>query len=119
MNSLNCSMKHACQVLHDVGTTQNAAGSPIHNYNSTDYKCLFSKVSTAGNYISITDAGKMKFSSLMVFLPSAAVVEKGDIITTTESHWAGTYEVQDVDVPDDPFTTDHVEVFLKEVAKRG
>lgn len=121
MNSLDLAMKHSCQVLRDTGTTQNAAGSPIPNLVPTDYKCLFSRISTSGNSISNTDAGKVKFTSIMVFLPGSAVVEKGDYITTTEQHWAGTYEVQDVDAPTAFFSddVDHIEAFLKEVTKRG
>lgn len=120
MNSLDLAMKHTCQVLRDAGTTQNAAGTPITNFNPTSYKCLFSKISSAGNYISNTEAGKVKISSVMVFLPSNAVVEKGDFISTTETHWEGTYEVQDVDAPSSFFSEDidHVEAFLKEVSKR-
>lgn len=119
MNSLNFAMKHTCQVLRDSATTQNDAGSPIPNFTPTNYKCLFSKVSTAGNYISNTDAGKVKISSVMVFLPSTAIVEKGDFVTTTEQHWRGTYEVQDVDSPGMFGDVDHIEAFLKEAAKRG
>jgi len=55
----------------------------------------------------------------MVFLPSSATVDKGDLITTTEPHWAGTYKVQDINVPEDPFAIDHTEAFLSEVKKRG
>jgi hypothetical protein len=54
----------------------------------------------------------------MVFLPSSATVDKGDLITTVEPHWEGTYKVQDINVPEDPFAIDHIEAFLSEVAKR-
>lgn len=118
MNALNFGMKHSCLVLRDSGTTQNDAGSPIQNFSHTAYKCLFSKVSTAGNYISNTDAGKVKISSVVVFLPATAIVEKGDFVTTTEQHWVGTYEVQDVDAPGLSGDVDHIEAFLKEAAKR-
>ncbi len=121
MNSLDFAMKHSCQVLKDTGTTQDDVGSPIHNYISTTYKCLFSKVSTSGNYISSGEVGKVITSSHMVFLPADAVVEEGDMISTDEAHWAGTYEVQNVDAPIIPSTgvVDHIEAFLKVVKKRG
>lgn len=121
MNSLNLAMKHTCQVLRDTGTTQNDAGTPVPNMVPTSYKCLFSKITTANNSISLTEAGKVKVSSVVCFLPKNAVVYKGDYIATTETHWVGTYEVQDVDAPSSFFSDeiDHVEAFLKEVAKRG
>lgn len=121
MNSLDCSLIHSCQVLRDTGTTQNAAGSPVPNIVTTPYKCLFSKITTANNSISLTEAGKVKVSSVVCFLPNNAVVEKGDYISTTETHWSGTYEVQDVDAPSSFHSddVDHIEAFLKEVAKRG
>ena len=117
MNSLNCSLIHSCQVLRDTGTTQNAAGSPIHNYVPTSYNCFFSNLYSNGK-VSVTDAGEMIYSSIMVFLPSSATVDKGDLITTVEPHWEGTYKVQDINVPEDPFAIDHIEAFLSEVAKR-
>ncbi len=121
MNSLDLAMKHSCQILQDTGTTQDDAGVPVPNIVSTFSKCLFSKVTTANNSISLTEAGKVKVSSVVCFLPNNAVVEKGDFITTTEQHWTGTYEVQDVDAPTVFFSeeVDHIEAFLKEVAKRG
>ncbi len=121
MGSIDAAMVHACQIHRDTGTTQNAAGSPIPNLVPTDSKCLFSKVSTAGNYIPSSEAGKVIESSIVAFLPAEAVVETGDFISTTEPNWAGTYEVQDVDAPEIPFSgiVDHKEAFLKKVAKRG
>lgn len=120
MGSIDFAMVHNCQILRDAGTTQDTSGSPIPNLIPTDSKCLFSKVSTAGNYISETEAGKVKISSNMVFLPASVVVEKGDLIATTEPNWKGTYEVQDVDTPEVPGTgiIDHIEASLKEVIKR-
>jgi hypothetical protein len=121
MGSIDFSMVHSCQVLRDTGTTQNAAGSPIPNLFHTPYKCLFSNISTAGNFISIAEAGKLITSTFLVFLPAEAVVEEGDLVSTEEPNWKGTYEVQKVDAPEIPFSgiVDHKEAFLKAVEKRG
>lgn len=121
MGSIDFAMLHACQIIRDSGTTQNAAGSPIPNLVFTNSKCLFSNVSLASNNISDSEAGKVIISSLMVFLPAAAVVQAGDSITTTEPNWTGTYEVQKVDAPEIPFSeiVDHKEAFLKVVKKRS
>lgn len=121
MGSIDFAMRHACQILRDSGTTQDAAGSPIPNIVSTDSKCLFSKLSTSGNNILNTAAGPMLVTSVVIFLPITAVISEGDMVTTTEPHWEGTYEVQSIDAPEIPGTgiVDHVEAFLEEVAKRG
>jgi len=121
LNFLDLGMVHTCQVLHDTGTTQNIAGSPIPNMVSTEYKCSFENITTSGFSVSNTDAGKVIISSPVVFLPDNAIVQKGDFISTTELNWAGTYEVQKVDAPEDLFSgeIDHIEAFLMEVAKRG
>lgn len=120
MGSIDNTMIHSCKIVKDQGTTQDDAGEPIKNLVSTDSKCFFSKVSSAGNYLSNGDSGWVKVTSIMCFLPDSAIVEKGDIITTTETHFAGTYTVEDVDAPQLPFTdfVDHLEASLKEVAKR-
>jgi hypothetical protein len=120
MGSIDFAMVHSCQVLRDTGATQNAAGSPIPNSVPTPYNCLFSNISTAGNSISIAEAGKLITSTFMVFLPAEAVVEEGDFISTEEPNWKGTYEVQKVDAPEIPFSesVDHKEAFLKAVKKR-
>ena len=104
----------------------NAAGTPTTTTqtlpsDSTYYDCLFSNISTSGNYISDSDAGQVIFSSPMVFLPSAATVQEGDHVTTTQTNWSGTYKVQKVDAPEIPFSSivDHKEAFLKVVKKRG
>lgn len=103
----------------------NAAGTPTTTTqtlpsDSTYYDCLFSNISTSGNYISTSDAGKVIESSLVVFLPDTATVEEGDYITTTQTNYSGSYEVQKVDAPEIPFsgTVDHIEAFLKMVKKR-
>ena len=105
----------------------NAAGTPTTTTqtlpsDSTYYDCLFSNISTSGNYVLNNEiVGKVVESSHMVFLPSSAQVLEGDYITTTQTNWAGTYEVQKVDAPELPFTSqvDHKEAFLKVVKKRG
>lgn len=104
----------------------NAAGSPTMTTltlpsSSTYYDCLFSNISTSGNYILNQESGKVIQSSLIVFLPSSAVVLEGDYVTTTETNYTGTYEVQKVDAPEIPFSgiIDHKEAYLKKVAKRG
>lgn len=121
MGSIDFAMIHSCQIIRDTGTTQDAAGSPIPNLVPTDSVCLFSNISSAGNYISAGEAGKVIESSLIVFLPSTATVQEGDFISTTESNYSGTYEVQKVDAPEIPFSgiVDHKEAFLKAVKKRG
>jgi len=104
----------------------NAAGTPTTTTvtlpsDSTYYDCLFSKITTSGNDVSATGAGKVIISSPMVSLPATAVVQEGDYIRTTEPNWAGTYEVQSIDSPEIPYTgiVDHKEAFLEEVSKRG
>ena len=104
----------------------NAAGTPTTTTvtlpsDSTYYDCLFSNISTSGNYISNSEAGEVIFSSPMVFLPTIAQVQEGDQVTTTQTNFAGTYTVQKVDAPEIPFTAivDHKEAFLKVVKKRG
>jgi len=121
MGSIDFAMIHSCQILHDAGTTQDAAGSPIPNLVPTDSVCLFSNISTAGNSILISEAGKVIETSLVCFLPSTATVQEGDFISTAETNYAGTYEVQKVDSPEIPFSgiVDHKEAFLKAVKKRG
>lgn len=122
MNTLNFGMVHTCQVLSDMGTTQNAAGSHISNIVSTKCNCLFANASATVNAsISYTEAGEMITLVPFVFLPADAIVHEGDIISTTNTGWEGTYEVQNVDTPEQMFNgvIDHVEAFLKEVAKRG
>jgi hypothetical protein len=121
MGSIDAAMVHTCQVLRDTGTTQDSAGEHIPDLVPTDSVCLFEKMSTAGNYISDTDAGKVIVSSIIVSLPDDAVVQTGDFVSTTEPNWAGTYEVQDVDAPEIPNThiVDHKIAFLKKVGKRG
>ena len=121
MGIIDSAMIHTCQVLRDTGTTQADDGEPITNFVPTDYSCLFDKISVAGNEISFTEAGKIKVTSIICFLPYNAVVEKGDFITTAETNWSGTYEVQDVYAASIPFTetVDHIEATLKEAVKRG
>jgi len=121
MGIIDFTFVHTCQILRDTGTTQNAAGSLIPNIVTTNSSCLFSNVSTSGNYISDTEAGKVIVSSTMVFLPANVTIQEGDSISTTEPHFAGTYKVQKVDAPEILGTdsVDHLEVYLKEVAKRG
>jgi len=122
MNSLNFGMIHTCRVLSDTGITQNAAGSPISNIVSTEYNCLFANTgSTANASMAFTEAGNMITLIPFVFLPADAIVSEGDFISTTDRGWKGTYEVQNVDAPEQLFNgvIDHVEAFLKEVAKRG
>lgn len=118
MNSLDFDMVHSCQILRDQGTTQDDSGEPIHNLVPTDSVCLFSKVSSAGNYLSNVDSGRVKVTSIMCFLPLSVTVEKGDLIKTTESNFKGTYTVEDVDSPLCHGFVDHLEASLKEVAKR-
>lgn len=104
----------------------NAVGTPSMTSitlpdDSTYYDCLFEHISTSGNDISSTDAGKVIISSPVVFLPSSAQVREGDFITTQERNWIGTYEVKHLDYPEIPCTdlVDHIEAFLRKVGKRG
>jgi hypothetical protein len=121
VGSIDYLMIHTCHILIDTGTTQNAAGEPITNFVSTTSVCFFSNVSTAGNSVSDSEAGKVILSSIVAFLPDSVTVESGDFISTTEENWIGTYEVQKVDAPEIPYTgiVDHKEAYLKRVAKRG
>jgi len=121
MGVIDFTFVHACQILRDTGTTQNPAGSLIPNIVTTNSSCLFSNVSTSGNHILDTEAGKVIVSSTMVFLPANTTVQEGDFISTAEPHFAGKYEVQKVDAPEilGADAVDHLEVYLKEVAKRG
>lgn len=121
MGSIDAAMVHTCQIKRDTGTTQNAAGTPITNYVSTDSVCLFENNPTDFNSVKLTEAGEFIVSSPIVFLPADTVIEQGDLIVTTQSNWAGTYEVKHVDAPEIPFSgiVDHKEACLKKVAKRG
>lgn len=103
----------------------NDAGTPTNVIkklpsDSTYYDCLFETKGTAGNYILDSEAGKTILTSIIVSLPSTADISEGDLILTTESGWAGTYEVQKVDAPEIPFSgiVDHKEAILKKVEKR-
>lgn len=103
----------------------NAAGTPTTTTltlpsESTYYDCLFKRISTSGNYILTTDAGKMIFSSIVVFLKETAQVREGDHIITSEPHWAGVYVVYNVDALEIPYTKqiDHIEAYLSKVSKR-
>lgn len=121
MGSIDAAMVHSCQILIDTGTTQNAAGTPITNYVTTDSVCLFSNINASSNSVSGSEAGKVIISSLLCFLPSTATVTEGDLISTTETNYTGTYEVKSVDAPEIPFSgiVDHKEAYLKKVVKRG
>jgi uncharacterized protein (DUF1499 family) len=121
MGSIDFAMVHSCKILRDTGTTQDTAGTPIPNLVSTDSKCLFENVSSAGNYIAETDAGPVILYSILCSLPTETVVQEGDYISTTERVWAGTYRVEHVDAPEIPGSEiiDHLEAFLKRADKRG
>ena len=121
MGSIDFAMLHNCQILRETGTTQNAAGTPVPSYSSTDSICLFDIISIAGNTISTSEPGKVIISSPVVFLPADTEIDEGDLISTTEQNWAGTYEVQSVNAPVIPFSgiIDHKEAFLKVIKKRG
>jgi len=99
----------------------NGVGTPQFTTTSTPYSCRFSQVNMSGGTITSQGSGDYIVSEPLLFLPGEAVVQEGDLITSSTPGYNKTYRVMHVNTLYELWSNaiDHLEVEIKAVEKRN
>jgi len=104
----------------------NGVGTPQFTTTSTPYSCRFSQANKSGGTITSQGSGDYIVSEPLLFLPGEAVVQEGDLITSSTPGYNKTYRVMHVETLYELFKNssgeyeiDHIEAELKAVEKRS
>lgn len=111
---LDIELIHTCNITHKVPVSENSYGEPVLGGTPVASACRFYRAK--GTIIS-PESGLHHISEPKLILPPSATIAEGDIVTSSITHFAGPFRVEQVDPLTELYSSDidHFECFLKAV----